>query len=178
MKKVLSLTWKIVCAQLASVFLSFMFIILLGNLTEKIGITNICMSLIWFGTIYSTGWNKGRKDSRKIIGVKPEIKNNAIAGLLCSGLNLILLLIRVAAFQIAVVKNIENNSVGLVVSDIIYRLWNFPYVGFMQSGTLLAYSVPVFLNFVVYTASYMIGLKGFRIKDKVLPKLLYKKKYE
>jgi len=178
MKKVLALTWKIICAQFASIFLSFMFMILLGNLTDKMGITNICLILIWFGAIYSVGWNKGKKDSRKITGVKPDVKSNALAGLLCSGVTFVFLLIRIAAFHIAAGGNVENNPGILVASDIIYRLWNFPYISFMQSGTLLAYSVPVLFQFVVYTISYMIGLKRFSIIDNILPKVLYKKKYD
>ena len=178
MKKVLVLTWKIICAQFASIFLSFMFVLLFGGLTDKIGITEYFLVLIWFGAIYSVGWNKGKKDARKITGVKPDIKSNALAGLLCSGLTLILLLIRVAAFHIAAGGSVENNPGILVVSDIIYRLWNFPYASFMQSGTLLAYSVPILFHFIVYTISYVIGLKGFSFTEKILPKVLYKKNYD
>ena len=177
MKKILSLSWKVICAHLAAIFLSFMFMILFGALSEKIGITDICLVLLWIGAIYSVGWDKGKKDSRTLPGVYPDIKSNFLAGLFCSGITFVLLILRVAAFHISAGGQIGNDTGFLVATDIIYRLWNFPCVGYIQSGSLLAYSVPVFVPVIVYTISYMIGLKRFSIAENILPDVIYKKKH-
>lgn len=179
MKKILGLSWGIICAHLAAIFLSFVLMMFFGNLTEKIGITGILSVLIWFGAIYSVGWNKGRKDARKIAGVHPDLKSNALAALLCSGITLVLLIIRVLAFYIAAGGVVSSDKPGvLIAADIIYRLWNFPFVNYMQSGSLLSYSIPVIFPFVVYTASYMLGLKRFSIMENIMPDIIYKKKHD
>lgn len=178
MKKILKLSWGVIGAQLAAIFLSFMVMMLFGNLTEKLGITGILTAVLYFGALYSVGWNKGKKDSRKISGVKPEPKENAIAALMASGIVLLLLIFRIGAFHIAAGGQIGVEPPVLIISDILYRLWNFPLVSFMQSGSLLSYSVPVFLPFIIYIASYLIGLKRFSIMENIMPDIIYKKKHD
>ena len=178
MKKILKLTWGIVGAHLSSIFLSFMFMLLFGGLTDKIGITEYFLVLIWFGAIYSVGWHKGRKDARNIKGVYPDVKSNTIAALIFTVITLVMLLVRVLAFHVAAGGQIGNEPGGLGISDVAYRLWSFPVIEFMQRGTLITYLVPVIFPFAVYVLSYVIGLKKFSFAEKVLPKVLYKKKFD
>ena len=178
MKKILKLTQGIMGAHLSSVFLSFMFMLLFGVLTDKIGITKYFLLLIWFGGIYSVGWHKGRKDARNIKGVYPDVKSNTIAALLFSSITLIMLVVRISAFHIAAGGQIGNEPQVLVIADIVYRLWSFPFIDFMQNGTLISYTVPVIFPFAVYVGSYFIGLKKFSIFEKILPKVIYKKKFD
>lgn len=178
MKKIWGLSLTVLRSQLVAIFLCFMLMLIFGGLAEKFGITGVLSILIWIGVYYSVGWNKGKKDSRKIKGVSPDIKSNAVAGLVCSLVTFLLLIVRVLAFHVAAGGQIGQKSLILDLADIVYRLWNFPFIDYMQNGTLLSYFIPVLVPFIVYIVSYIIGLKRFSIVEKVLPRIIYKKKHE
>ena len=176
MKKILRLFVSILGAHFAAIFLSFVIQLFFGNLTNKIGLTGIICALIYIGAVYSVGWNQGKRDSRKITGVSPDVKSNALAGLCLSGITLILLIIRVAVFHIAAGGVVTADKPGsLLAADVIYRLWNYPFVEFMQSGTLFSYIVPAVLPFVIYTLAYIFGVKRFSLADDVFRNIIYKK---
>lgn len=179
MKKIFRLAGGIIGAELTAIFLSFVLILFLGSLTDKIGITGIISALMYFGAVYSVGWNQGRRDSRNITGINPDMKSNALAALLCSGITLVLLIFRVAVFHIAAGGVVSADRPGiLIAADVIYRLWNFPFINFMQSGTLFSYALPVFYPFAIYTAAYFLGVKRFSISEKILPDVIYRKKHD
>ncbi len=177
MKKIIRLSGAILGAQFAAAFLSVMMFIFFGGIAEKIGLTSIVCAIIYIGAIYSVGRNQGKRDSRNITGSYPDLKSNALAGAVASGINICLVIFRVLAFWIAsggVV--LADKPAALAAADAIYRLINYPFVDFLKGGTLLSYLTVAVLPFVIYTVSYILGLKRYSFSDNFIRDIIYKKK--
>ena len=176
MKEIFQLSGKIIMAQLSAIFLTFMVHLLFGVVANKLGITWIITVLIYFGAFYSVGWHKGKSDARKLPGMTEDVKKAVFAsGIVCL-ITLALLVFRICTFHFASGGNIEYKPAVFMVSEILYRLWNFPLVDFMQKGTLVQYALPVIYPLIIVPVAYILGTKRFSFIENVWYKILYKNK--
>ncbi len=142
------------------------------------------MLFIYLAMIYSAGWNMGKKDSRRIPGYYPNVKRAVIIALVSASITAALLAFRVAApyiFDRIYVANPMNgsrlelaDSGGMVASNVLYRLWLYPCVGFMPDGNFTAYVLMGLIIPVFVPLGYVVGLRRFSVVEKFYPKLIYK----
>ena len=172
-------------AEATGIFISLILGFAMTVFISDSKIVSVITSLIYIATLYSVGWNEGRRDSRKVGESFPDLKGIFVAALICGGFTLLLLLIRIVVYHTNPTswgpygeghEMILVRSGALVICDVIYRLLNYYFVGFMTSGTLLSYSIPVVVPVVVFPLSYKVGLTRFSVIEKFMPQLLYKPK--
>lgn len=185
MKKTLKRFGSFLGTEASAVLICIILGFALSALIKDAKIVSVITALIYISMLYSGGWNEGRRDSRKVGESFPDFKGAVKAAFLCSAITLLLLIIRIAVYHIKPQswgpygeghEMILVKSGALVICDVIYRLWNYPFIGFMSSGTLAAYSFPLLFPIIIYPLSYKVGLTRFSIIEKYIPRLVYKPK--
>ena len=176
---------KILGNHLLGIFLSIVMILFLGFLTGNLKLFSVFTTLIYIALMYSAGWNVGRKDVRKLPGCEPDIKKAVKASLLFAVIPVALLAFRVICpfvfplqwqpygegFQM-----IQVNHPVTQISNIIYLIFFAPCIGFLQTGELLYYILPILIVPIFVPVGYLVGLRKFSIMDKYLPKVFYQNK--
>lgn len=144
------------------------------------------MLFIYVAIIYSSGWNIGKRDSRRIPGYYPNVKRAVIIALVSTSITVALLIFRVIApyiFDRVYVANPLNGSQleladsgGMIAANVLYRLWLYPCAGFMPDGNFTAYVLMGLIIPVFVPLGYIVGLRRFSVIEKFYPKLIYKPK--
>ncbi len=135
--------------------------------------------------MYAIGWNCGRLDSRKIPGYYPDLVFPFKATAIGAVVPVFLLILRLVFPDIWHVDIpvfhgeyefffTGNRLQG--TTDLIYKLWYFPFGIFLGNGRILTYVLAVLVQPVLMITGYFVGLTRFKLLDMVLPKLIYKKK--
>lgn len=185
MKKVLKKFGSLLGAEASGLFLSLIVGFALTVLISSAKVVSAITTVIFASMVYSAGWNEGRRDSRKVGESFPDFKSAVKAALMCGGITLVLLLVRIAVYHIKPTswapvgegyEMVVVKSGALAACDIIYRLWNYYFIGFMLDSTLLSYFLPVLFPVLIYPAAYKVGLKRFSVIERYLPQLVYKPK--
>ncbi len=138
-------------------------------------------------SMYSISWNFGKLDARGIEGFYPDRALPVKAALISS-------VVSVGLFLLSVYySDIWNTEIGFIngehpffmdncylagTTDLIFRCWFLPFLAFMGSRNLVAYIIIILIQPVVVIVGYNVGLTKFEIMDKVVGKLVYKKKIE
>lgn len=183
--KVFKMTLKILVNHLASIFLAFVMMLFLGFLSNSIKIFSFIATLIYIGLIYSAGWNVGRKDTRKLPDCNPDVKKAVKAGLIFACIPLVLLIFRVICPYVFPLQwrpygegytMIQTLHTITQISDMSYRIFFFPCIGFMQNGDLLSYALPILIVPVITPLGYIVGLKRFSVTEQYIPKIFYQDK--
>lgn len=160
--------------MIATVVLLILSLSILSLLNSGWLLTAVSM-LVYLSAIYLCGWNEGFRDSRKLGDVVPDVPRAVKVALMASVLPVILLIIRVVAYHLCVSSG-QQMTLLLRITDVIYKLYNFYFTGFMMSGSLISYIIPIIIMPVVYVVGYVMGTKRIDLSEKFLPKILYKKK--
>ena len=139
-------------------------------------------ALIYIIVIYSTSWNMGKMDSRKIPGYYPNPKMPIYLSLFTAIVPIILLVIRMAApntmpLDIPVTQGTVDFWVrGCKIfgtPDFLYRLWYFPFAAFIPSGNVFVYFAMIFVSPILIFAGYYVGLTRFNIMSFLYSKIVF-----
>lgn len=179
---------KLYLYHLMMVFIAVFLIVPLWALLEHLP---LCFTLVtgflYCACMYSTGWNFGKQDSRKIPGYYPNRLFPVKAGLLGMILPVALLIFRFAApgawpmswpvtggeMDFLFPGNLVHGT-----PDLLYKLWYFPLEAFVGNSNPFTYALMILVQPVVFTVGYQVGLTRFRMLDTLLGRLVYKKKIE
>ena len=185
MKKTASALGSIIVTELSAIFISFIFGVVIMYGVKNTYICSGLTMLLYISMMYSAGWREGKKDSKKLSDNFPNVKRAYIVSLIAGGITAILLLARVFAYELNPTRwapygtgfeLIRVKSGVLMTFDIIYKVWNFYFIGFMNDELIITYLLPVFFPVLIYPIGYMVGLKRFSITEKYMPWILYKPK--
>lgn len=185
MKKTASALGSIIVTELSVILLSFIFGVLIMYGVKNAYISSALTLLIYISMMYSAGWREGKKDSKRLSENFPNVKRAYIAALIAGGITAVLLFARVLAYELNPTKweaygtgfeLIRVKSGVLMTFDIIYKAWNFYFVGFMNDEKFITYLLPVIFPVLIYPIGYMVGLKRFSITEKYMPQILYRPK--
>ena len=143
--------------------------------------------LIYIITMYSAGWNFGKRDSRKIEGFMPDKKLPVKAAAFGLVVPIILLVmcyalpdiwkINIPLFTDGVDFILENNKVS-GTTDFIYKLWSFPLEAFLGNKNIFRYVLVMLVQPVAAIAGYNVGLTKYEIFASLIGKVIFKKKIE
>lgn len=181
LKESIKITGLHIVVSLVSIILSFPF----WFLTKYPYVYSGIFTAVYVIVIYNAGWTMGMRDSRKIGEYSPSVKRAVISGLLASVISVILFIFRVicpfifpriwaaagAGFELVLTDHPVT-----VTADILYKLWFFPFSGFMGGGDFIGYLIPILIIPVVIFISYLFGLKKLSWFAKFYNKLVYKDK--
>lgn len=146
---------------------------------------SIITGWIYFGTMYSIGWNFGDRDARRIPGYYPDKKFPFAAAALGLIVPVIFLIMRFA------LPDIWHSNLPFITgeneflfsgnrlhgtTDFIFRMWYFPLEAFISSGSAAACVSIIFVQPAALIAGYFVGLKRFRIVEFLLTKMVFSKK--
>ena len=171
------IVWNHILAIILAIFCAYVFgwLFLFSAGEIVLGIITTC---IYIALIYSTAWNFGRLDSRKLPGNEPNIKKAISFALIATIPALIFLGFRIVS-PLIFNQLYFNYSIIIPVidiSDIIYRVWMFPCLIFFGDGSRFpAYILPIFIIPVFSTLGYIVGLTRFSVIEKIYPKIIYKR---
>ncbi|MEG1441115.1 MAG: hypothetical protein RSC29_00480 [Oscillospiraceae bacterium] len=152
---------------------------------------SVITTVVYMMMMYSIAWNIGNLDARKIPGYFPNYK----LPLYITGFTLI---IPVALFIYRIgfnapfeggnefMRELINGKYTLMLggnhtsglADFIYKMWFFPFEGFLGNNNMLLYTLVLFILPVLINIGYAVGLKRFSIMGKLMGSLVYKKKVE
>lgn len=143
--------------------------------------------LIYIISMYSGGWNVGKRDSRKIEGFMPDKKlpvKAAVIGLIVPVILLIMCYalpdiwkINIPLFTDGVDMVMENNKVS-GTTDFIYKIWFFPLEAFMGNKNIFGYLFVMLIQPVCTIAGYNVGLTRYEIFANIIGKVIFKKKIQ
>lgn len=185
MKKIFKRCTNIWWAHISSVIILLILSVPIIAFLKKDIYFTVGATIIYIMAIYSAGWNEGFRDSRNVGESVPDIPLAFRAVLFSCIIPFILLVLRVIAFHAypsvwrpygAGHEMILTSSPFLIVTDIIYRLYNYYFISFMTGGTLISYIIPILIPIAVYPIGYRVGLTRFSIVEKYMPGLIYKPK--
>ena len=185
MKKVLALSGSLIISHLSAVLISLILSVVVMAVVKDNIICSVITMLLYVSMIYSAGWSEGFRDSRKVGESFPNLKRAFVVSAVPALITLILLIIRITIYKINPTdwapygkgyEMIEVKSAALTIFDVIYRLWNYFFVGFMNDEIFISYLVPIIFPVIIYPAGYAVGLTRFSIIEKYMPQLLYKPK--
>lgn len=179
---------KLFLYHLLFIFLSVFLIVPCWTLVEKAPYVYSALTALIYGcAVYSIGWNYGKLDARKIPGFYPDKKFPVQVGLLGCIIPVLLLLLRVVFPDIWPINlPFVNGQTEFFLTgnhfqgttDMIYKLWFFPFEAFLGNGRMATYILAIFVQPVLLIAGYLVGLTKFRILDTLVGKLVYAKKKE
>ncbi len=181
--KVFKMILKLLVNHLAAVFITFVMMLFLSFLSGYMMTFSLIATLIYAGLIYSAAWNVGRKDTRKLPDCEPDVKKSVKAGLIFACIPVVLLLFRVICPFVFPLQwrpygegytMIQTLHTVTQASDMIYRIFFFPCIGFMQKGDLLSYALPILIVPVMTPLGYVVGLRRFSVMEQYIPKMFYK----
>ncbi len=137
--------------------------------------------------IYSTSWRCGDRDGRKIPGFYPSYR---FAGMVAGwGLVIPVLLLALRfVFPNLWMTDVPIMNGGLAflstdiyfqgTTDLMYKLWYFPYLFFMGNGSFFRYLIPILIQTLTVFLGYYVGTKRIRVLDHVMQKMIYQEKKE
>ncbi len=138
-------------------------------------------------TVYSVGWNYGKKDGRKIPGSYPEpifpIKVSLYASILPFGLLLLRFLFPdLIPSDIPLLQGqydflLTGNRLNGVM-DLIFKSWYFPFGVFLGNDRFVTYFLAVLALPILFIPGYFVGLKRFKLLDVIAEKLVFSEKKE
>ena len=182
--------FKVVLKQylfhLLNIFISVLLMAPLWVLFDRVqNAYSAVTAIIYCMTMYSIGWNCGNLDGRKIPGYFPNFKFPFIAAGLGIIIPIILLILR---FALPNIWQVDlpfitgetdflfkgNNLHGM--TDFIFRMWYFPFEAFLVSGSAVVCTAIIFVQPVMLTAGYFVGIKRFRMTEALFTKLVYEKR--
>ena len=178
--------WKLNLYHILFAFLALFLVVPCWTMVEKAPVAfSVLTSLIYGCAIYSIGWNYGRLDARNIPGFYPDKSFPVKAGALGAIIPVILLILCLAF------PNIWHINIPFVngeyeffltgnrfrgTTDMIYKLWYFPFEAFLGNGRLVTYILAIFVQPILLIAGYLVGLTKFRILDTLIGNLVFSKK--
>lgn len=135
-------------------FYSFSYLLSFSN---GLIIYSSVISLMYFSAVYSYIWKIGKKDGRKNTFKIWE----ALLSVLISELPTVI---------ISAVYFLNKSD----ISEIVYRIYQFIYIGFISSDvSKVIVIIPVF---IFAALGYILGYKNFEIYDRILMKIVYRKR--
>ncbi len=143
------------------------------------------MLIVYGCTIYSVGWNYGKKDGRRIPGSYPNPAFPVKVSLLASVIPLCLFLLRVFFPSIWHIDiPFVNGEFDFLLTgnrlqgttDFIFKIWYFPFGLFLGNGKMVTYFLAVLVLPVLVISGYFVGLRRFKLLDVLVEKLLYSTK--
>ena len=185
MKKIFKRCGSIWSSHLSAIIIVLILSLPLLSFIKNDMIFTVIAMLIYAGIMYSTGWNAGLRDSRNVGESVPDSPLAVKTALLSCLLPLLLLAVRIIAYHTCPTvwrpygqghEMIQTTAPFLLVSDIVYRLYNYYFISFMTGGTLISYIIPVIIPVILYVFGYRIGLTRFSVTEKYMPWLIYKPK--
>ncbi len=135
--------------------------------------------------MYAIGWNYGRLDGRKIPGSYPRPAFPFQISALGAIIPVFLLGLRLGFPDIWPLNLpflygeyefflTDNRLQG--TTDMLYKLWYFPFESFLGNGRIITYVLALFVQPVLVTAGYFVGLTKFKLLDAIVELLVFSKK--
>ena len=181
--KILKKSLALIGTEAGATFVCFFVTVPLSVIIRNMTALTVVTFLIFMGTLYSLGWKAGKRDSKNVGDCFPDIKGTFFAAGIAGAFTLILLLIRISVYNINPYQwlpigeggeLILTKSYPLLTVDVIYKLWNYYFISFLNEEVFITYLLPAFFPIIIYPLGYFVGLKRFSIIDKYMPKIVYK----
>lgn len=182
--KVLKAVWQIYSRHLISVLLA---LVLAGSFLSATQnspkLFSLITTLIYVSFVYSTAWNIGMKDSRRIPGFYPDKSMPVKLSLYTAIVPVLLFILRVAAPDIwAINIPFFTGEVDFFIKDFrifgtpdfLYRMWFVCFAAFVPSGNLVAYALQLLILPILIFAGYFIGVCRFSLTGYLHKKLVFK----
>lgn len=140
------------------------------------------MTVAYGCTIYSVGWNYGKKDGRKIPGSYPNPVFPVKVSIYASILPVVLLAIRflapnLIASELPLLQGkydfLLTGSRLYGMMDLIFKFWYFPFGLFLGNNCFITYLLAVLTLPILFTSGYFVGLTRFKLLDVITEKLVY-----
>ncbi len=173
------------------VFMLFLLLVVMGPLwffIDSFPVLYSCiMSFVYGCTIYSVGWNYGKKDGRKIPGSYPDLPFPFKVSIFASIIPIFLLILRffypnIWQLNVPLINGeydfilTGNRLQGTV--DLLFKTWYFPFGIFLGNGKLITYPLAVLVLPILFTSGYFVGLTKYKLLDVIAEKLIFSSKKE
>jgi len=186
---------------LTALFLMVVFIWLFD--TPAAWVYTVLAIWAYAGFIYTGGWNFGKKDSRPLPGMRPDVPKAVRAALLAWIPSLVLFAFYLASLTggpgiTSMARNtvppfiIYNFPLNISISPFLYadavtnmanlvagmalKVWLLPGLMLFGGDNLYCFSALLLILPVFTVLGYRVGMTGFSFADKVLPFITYKRK--